>query len=476
MTLARPFGFLFKLLLVGWLSTLGLVTSLRAHEVQPAIMDFLIAEDQVEISIDWMVEAAVAGLDLETLANTQDAEDDGEYDRLRALEPEQMVDEIRAAWPGISESIYVRVGGETLPLALEAINVPEVGNIELARISTVEFIASLPEEASELTIGWAPALGPLVVRQAGVEGGYAAFLSPGMESDPVPRSGTFEQTAWEALVSYIEAGFDHIVPKGLDHILFVLGLFFLSLRMAPLLWQVTAFTLAHTITLALGALEIIRISPDIVEPLIAASIVYVGVENLFFRNLTPWRPIVVFLFGLLHGLGFASVLQDFGLGEQHFVAKLIGFNVGVEVGQLAVIAAAWITLALFFGRFDWYHRRIAAPVSIAIALIAAFWVLERTGTIDPSGPWSVFTMLTEGGFNPLWVALAAIALAAVLTGSEMLIITEDLFREVAGTLTSFLMFLAIVATFTAGAWTLSVVVAVAWVLALRLQALGEPSA
>ena len=329
--------------------------------------------------------------------------------------------------------------------------------------------APLPADDSPITIGWEPSLGPLIVRQSGVENGYAAFLTPGMVSDPIPREGGSEQSALEAFVDYIRVGFDHIVPQGRDHILF-----FFSLRMGALLWQVSAFTLAHTVTLALGALGIIQISPDIVEPIIAAPIVYVGIENLFLRKLPPWRPFVIFGFGLLHGLGFASVLQEFGLGNDNFVPKLIGFNVGVEVGQLAVIAAAWLTLALFFGRFGWYHRRIAAPVSVAIAIIAAFWVLERTGIVETDAAWSLFSNLTEGGFPPFWVTVFALGTAALLTALELMDVTEDAFREFAGVATSFILFMGIVATFTSGAWVLSIVIAAAWVLALRMQSLGEP--
>ncbi len=457
-----------------WLSSLALVTIARAHEVQPAIMDVTIGADTLDISVDWMVEAAVAGVDLEGLSDTNDAENADEYDRVRALSPEALEEALRAAWPGIAAQISIAAGERRLPLSLGDVEVQDVANVELARISRLALSAPLPADGSAITIGWEPSLGPLVVRQAGVEDGYAAFLTPGMVSDPIPREGGVEQTALEAFGDYVFVGFDHIVPQGLDHILFVLGLFFFSLRMGALLWQVTAFTLAHTVTLALGALDIIRLSPDIVEPIIAASIVYVGIENLFLRKLPPWRPFVIFGFGLLHGLGFASVLQEFGLGNAHFVPKLIGFNVGVEVGQLAVIAAAWVTLALFFGRFGWYHRRIAAPVSVAIAIIAAFWVLERTGVVGTNGPWSLFSSLTEGGFAPFWVMVAALGAAALLTALEMMDVTEDLFREFAGIATSFLMFLGIVAAFTSGAWIMAAIIAAAWVLALRLQSLGEP--
>jgi hypothetical protein len=172
-------------------------------------------------------------------------------------------------------------------------------------------------------------------------------------------------------------GFEHILPKGLDHILFVLGLFFLSLNWRPLLFQVTAFTLAHTVTLALGMLGILRLSPGIVEPLIAASIVYVGVENILMRGLSPWRPAIVFAFGLLHGLGFASVLGEIGLESGRFVSGLIGFNIGVELGQLSVIAIAFVLLALPFGRKPWWRNRIAIPASAVIAAIGAYWFFER---------------------------------------------------------------------------------------------------
>lgn len=159
----------------------------------------------------------------------------------------------------------------------------------------------------------------------------------------------------------------------------MLGLFFFSLRLSPLLWQVTAFTLAHTVTLALASTGVVSVPASIVEPLIAASIVYVAVENIFGgKGQIGWSRIaLVFGFGLLHGLGFASVLGDVGLPDGRFVVALIGFNIGVELGQLAVIAAAFVLLALPFGRREWYRQVIAIPASLAIAGIGAWWTFER---------------------------------------------------------------------------------------------------
>ena len=213
----------------------------------------------------------------------------------------------------------------------------------------------------------------------GGEDAYTAILAGGTLSEALPREGFATEGALPVFGRFIVSGFEHIIPKGLDHILFVLGLFFYSLRFGPLLGQVTAFTLAHTVTLALAGLGIVSIPAAIVEPLIAASIVYVAVENIFGGKggVGITRIAVVFGFGLLHGLGFASVLSDVGLIEGRFAISLIGFNIGVELGQLTVIAAAFVLMALPFGRQDWYRNVIAIPASVAIAGVGAWWTFER---------------------------------------------------------------------------------------------------
>lgn len=208
------------------------------------------------------------------------------------------------------------------------------------------------------------------------------LAATGIAAQEVAPSGA-EPGLGASILRYLVSGFDHIVPKGLDHILFVLGLFFYSLHWRPLLWQVTAFTAAHTCTLALATLGVVSVPPEVVEPLIATSIVFVALENLWSggRTRIGWgRVAVVFGFGLLHGLGFASVLGEFGLGS-HFVASLISFNIGVEIGQIAVLAMAFLLLGAPFGSKPWYRRRIAIPGSLLIAAIGSYWVLNRIGIL-----------------------------------------------------------------------------------------------
>lgn len=184
-----------------------------------------------------------------------------------------------------------------------------------------------------------------------------------------------EQSVWDVIGLYLQQGYIHILPRGLDHILFVLALFFASTRLKPLVWQVSAFTLAHTLTLALAVLGYVRLDPGIVEPIIALSIAFVAIENLIFKDMTRWRPAVVFAFGLFHGLGFAGVLSDYGLPQDQLLASLLSFNVGVEAGQLTIVAACWLTLHRFADA-NWYPWLVRVA-SGAIAVMALWWAFER---------------------------------------------------------------------------------------------------
>jgi len=178
------------------------------------------------------------------------------------------------------------------------------------------------------------------------------------------------------ITEYIYQGFVHILPQGLDHILFVLALFLLATKTSTLLWQVSAFTLAHTITLALGIFGVINLPSSIVEPLIALSIAYVAIENIYQQKLTKWRLPIIFVFGLLHGLGFASVLVELGLPESEYVSSLISFNIGVEFGQITVITLAFLA-TYWFARKSWYRQFIVIPTSALISVIALYWFVER---------------------------------------------------------------------------------------------------
>ncbi len=413
-----------------------LATPVFAHEVLPSIADMTQTEDGLVFDVSLNLESFIAGIDQATTVDTDDAAEAVDYDSLRALEPSALEAAFREFWPEMAQNIAVTVDGIEQDVNLSAVTIDPVGDFELPRVSKIQFTASVPEGAQAVSIGWVPEFGALVLRQMGVDAPYDGYLDAGATSPEISLSGGDQASGWQTFTRYIPVGFDHIVPKGLDHILFVLGLFFLSTRMRPLIWQISAFTLAHTITLALAALGYVNVPGSIVEPLIAASIVYVAVENLYTDGLSRWRPAIIFGFGLLHGLGFASVLAEFGLPEGSFIPALIGFNIGVEIGQLAVVAVAFLivkkavdfdrtgaasnlisamylcamvaTMALLIpaagwndsteigilivtvailmglcsasvvvGRFDSYREIVAMPGSILIAVVATYWCIER---------------------------------------------------------------------------------------------------
>jgi len=244
----------------------------------------------------------------------------------------------------------------------------------LARLS-----GRVPDGAHEVTFFASRAFPParLTVIRDGQPTGPAEVLDAGGESWPIPLAGPrIAPSVGEVLWRYLVLGVTHILPFGLDHVLFVLGLALLSPRPGPLLAQVTAFTVAHTLTLALSSYGVVRLSPRVVEPLIALSIVYVAVENVVSPRLRPSRLVLVFAFGLLHGLGFAGVLGELGLPEGQRLTALLAFNVGVEVGQLSVIALAFLALAVWT-RVGGRRERVVKPVSLAIAALGLFWFVQR---------------------------------------------------------------------------------------------------
>lgn len=192
-----------------------------------------------------------------------------------------------------------------------------------------------------------------------------------------------ERGALSTVGLYIGIGIGHILPGGLDHILFVLALFLTSTRLRALILQVTMFTLAHSLTLGLAAAGWVSLNSAWVEALIAATIAFVAVENLFVRQLPRWRLPMVFVFGLLHGLGFAGFFSELSLPDNQFFAGLLGFNVGVEIGQIAVLLVAvaiawpWRRRLEQRGEGDTYRKVVVVPASLLIAAIGGFWTIER---------------------------------------------------------------------------------------------------
>ncbi len=176
---------------------------------------------------------------------------------------------------------------------------------------------------------------------------------------------------------YTLIGIQHIIPEGFDHILFITCVFFLSPSLKKVIIQASMFTVAHSITLGLAMYGVIKPPANIIEPLIALSIVFLALENIVSDKVRPWRLVMVFLFGMVHGMGFAGALSQLGMPQYAFATALISFNVGVEIGQLSIILLLYFLVSLPFSKIPTYRKRIVIPVSTVIALVAAYWTVQR---------------------------------------------------------------------------------------------------
>ena len=169
----------------------------------------------------------------------------------------------------------------------------------------------------------------------------------------------------------------HVIPLGFDHILFILSIFFLNSKLKSVVIQCSVFTVAHSLSLGLSTAGFIIPNSTYIEPLIAISILFTAIENIVSQKVNPWRLLIIFGFGLIHGLGFATALSEIGIPKNQFFSSLLSFNLGVELGQITIILLAYFLISKWFSDKVWYKERIVFPISSIIGCIALYWTIER---------------------------------------------------------------------------------------------------
>lgn len=362
-----------------------LVSPTWADVVKPALVEISINTDGTyHIEVRASLEALLTGINA-SYRNTQDAPNAAAYDEIRVLPADELAVAFKPFEHEFTQRVELAVDGERVPLSITRIDIPEPGYTKVPRISVITLEGNIERSASSLTWYYPEQFGDNAVRVRQVDEANEQWhwsdwqwLRNDETSTPFSLTELFTQLPVTQVIStYLVLGFEHIIPKGLDHILFILGIFLLSVHLRPLLWQATMFTVAHTLTLGLSMRGIINLPANIVEPLIALSIAYIGIENIFAHTLHKSRLVIVFFFGLLHGMGFASVLADFGMPANAFMTALISFNVGVEIGQLTVIIMAFLAVGVWFRNKPWYHTVVVIPCSLAIAVIGLYWTWDR---------------------------------------------------------------------------------------------------
>lgn len=250
--------------------------------------------------------------------------------------------------------------------------------------ATVRLPAGYHETSPTLSISSQTRLElPVVLRAAGSNTNEPLLLSAGTQSALFGQPSASRDTsvgqmaAWRSIAStYLVQGFKHILPLGIDHILFVVGLYFAGAHLRELLIQISAFTAAHTLTLGAATLGWVALPQRPVEVLIALSILWLAVENLRGQRPSRLRYGIVFTFGLVHGLGFAGALSAIGLPRDALLPSLLFFNLGVELGQLAVLCGAFLAVG-WWRRSPRYQKLLVQPASVLIGLTATWWMVHR---------------------------------------------------------------------------------------------------
>lgn len=356
-----------------------------ADIVKPALVEISVfTEGYYRIEIRASVEAMLTGINSK-YKNTTESPNSEKYDVLREMQPSILLDEFKRFEDRFLKEVKLKLDNKLIPLQISSVEIPEPGYTKVPRISLIVLEGEIPRNIKQLSWYYPAAFADNAVRVRQVDEENEKWhwsnwqwLRKDQWSQAFSLTEVFhEPPISQTIKTYTVAGFEHILPKGFDHILFIIGIFLLSIRLKPLLWQVTMFTLAHSITLSLAMLGVFTLPANIVEPLIALSIAYVGIENIFFKEIKPWRLVIVFAFGLLHGMGFASMLADFGMPENAFATALIFFNIGVELGQLTIIAICFFGLSLWFRHKQWYRNMIIVPLSLIISLTGLYWAYDR---------------------------------------------------------------------------------------------------
>lgn len=369
-----------------FLAIINIYLPVSADVVKPALVEISVfTNGQAIVEIRTSIEALLTGIN-GRYRNTQEAPNAKQYDALRELE----ADDLRVKFEGFSstllDGVSLVVDGNKLPLSMGQVDIPPPGYTKVPRASVIRLLGNLPKGSQSMQWYYPRKFGDHAVRVRQVNREAGEYHWSGYQwikedrfSDRFSLTDVYTKpTFWSVAAMYIEAGFLHIVPQGFDHILFILGIFLISMRLRPLILQATLFTLAHSITLSLAVFGLVSLSPKVIEPLIALSITYIAVENLFMDRLSRSRLSIVFVFGLLHGFGFASMLIDFGLPKNLYLASLFWFNVGVEFGQITLLVVAYFTITVWFKDPLLYRRAVAVPGSIAIGSLGGYWMVERS--------------------------------------------------------------------------------------------------
>lgn len=356
--------------------------NVQADVVKPALVEISIFPNyRLEVRIDLSLEAVMTGIGTQ-YKNTRDAPNSVEYDKLRALSAKALRQSFKVFEADFLNSFQLSINNKIQILNLSDAKIDIIGYKKRPRKTILTYVVQLGERPKTLRWQYNKTYGDSALRyqifkQNEYNWSQWQWLRDGKSSGIININQPQSSSNIQRFLQFTNIGFAHVIPLGWDHILFILGMALSSLLWRKLLLLVSSFTLAHTLTLGLGMLGVVEVSARIVEPLIAFSIAYVAIENLLNHQSIQRKSVIVFLFGLIHGMGFASLLKSFEMPANSFLTTLIGFNLGVELAQIVIVLLV-VALLLILGFFQLNLRKFAImPISVVIAFIGIWWGFER---------------------------------------------------------------------------------------------------
>tara|TARA_B100000963_G_scaffold50704_1_gene38853 strand:- start:103 stop:1263 length:1161 start_codon:yes stop_codon:yes gene_type:complete len=360
----------------------SLSTTSFAHEIKPSIADFYYDENYLNFEIRLNAELILSNIDASKITNTNSSPLSKIYDEYRLLDKNELEKILLESWEKINPNIEIKINNKLTNIDLVKVETQDLSNFEISRDSLIFLKIPLNQNSDYFTFKWLKNYGPIILRENNdlkLENDlFTEYLQSGVEADKIFFKENNFRSNLVSFMNFFVLGIQHIIPKGLDHILFIFGLFLFSSSINKLVKQITIFTIAHSVTLIFVSLSVIKINSNIVEPVIALSIVYVGVENIFKNYIKEYlRYIVILFFGLLHGLGFALVLSDIGYRSSKLYLNLISFNIGIEVAQISLILFLYLLVGIKFAKNQYYRIVFQLPSSIFIASIGLYWFFER---------------------------------------------------------------------------------------------------
>ncbi|MEO0543288.1 MAG: HupE/UreJ family protein [Pseudomonadota bacterium] len=366
------------------LSLLPIWSIANAHEVRPAIADVSVSADMVTLRVTLNAEALLAGIDLDGLADTNEAANVADYDALRALSDEQLAARVTRRWSDVDANISLQVGFTDLVLTLQSAEVVPEPNPELPRDTIVTAMATMAEGETPITIGWAREYGTLIVREMadGVDEDqlYTALLTGGAISQPIERRNLMSASnARNMTFLALEGGFQRLfrVDVTPQFLLFALAIFLFSARWRLLFWQIGAMTVGHLAALSVAMTGLFTIPNTQFLQIAAIFVIVAAVQNIVASGQRLVRLLTVFLFALISGVGLASALVEGGTAGTELALQTFSYNLGVEMSQLVVFAIAYLLVGIMFGDRPWYRKFIIVPASAIIAVTAALWLFQN---------------------------------------------------------------------------------------------------